>query len=243
MTFLEIAFISLTVVTTAFLLFIGNRAIESSEVNIFRNKLILVVALVGWNVYILVASSFKSLQSYDFPPRFALAFIIPSFIFTGVFLYLNRNKPWVLQIPKHWLIYFQSFRILVETLFVFGLVAGVFNREVTIEGYNFDMIFAISAPFIGYFGYQKRLLPNRLLTLWNLLGLVVLASVIVAFLISIYAPEIFGGTGPLLPLKAMTYPYVLIAGFLMPTAVFLHVLSIIQLRKQLNLESRKTTHE
>jgi len=30
----------------------------------------------------------------------------------------------------------------------------------------------------------------------------------------------------------LTYPYVLIAGFLMPTAVFLHILSIVQLKKE-----------
>jgi hypothetical protein len=45
---------------------------------------------------------------------------------------------------------------------------------------------------------------------------------------SIYAPELYGSEIPLLPLEAMGYPYVLIAGFLMPTAVFLHILSIIQ---------------
>jgi hypothetical protein len=161
-----------------------------------------------------------------------LAFIIPSFVFTGLFLYQNRNKKWIQSIPEHWIVYFQSFRILVETLFVFSLAQGIFNSEVTIEGYNYDMIFGFTAPVIGFLVYTKKILSRKFIIIWNYIGISVLVSVIVIFMISIYAPILFGSETPLLPIESMTYPYVLIAGFLMPTAVFLHVLSIIQIKKR-----------
>ena len=48
---------------------------------------------------------------------------------------------------------------------------------------------------------------------------------------SIYKPELYGSTTALLPMAGFEYPYVLVAGFLMPLAVFIHVLSIVQLKK------------
>lgn len=232
MTLLEIGFLSLTLFVLAFLVLIGFKAIKFSGVNIGRNKVMLVGGLILWQCYIFIASSFEGIQSYEFPPRFALAFIIPSFIFTGIFLFFNRKKNWIAGIPESWLIYFQSFRILVETLFIYAFLERVFNREVTIEGYNFDMLFGISAPIVGLLVYKLKVLPKKVLVAWNYLGLAVLASVIVVFMLSIYNPTTFGSEVPLLPLKAITYPYVLIAGFLMPSAVFMHVLSLVQLSRK-----------
>lgn len=229
---LKISFILLTLITNLFLIFIGFKAIDKTLKKQIAPKALLITLLIAWQVYIYLLSSTDVLLSYDFPPLFALAFIIPSFIFTGIFLYWNRNKKWITSIPEHWIIYFQSFRILVETLFVFAFTQGIFNQEVTIEGYNFDMIFAITAPLVAYFVYTKKVISKRLLIQWNCLGIGVLSSVIIVFMISIYKPTVFGGTAPLLPMESMTYPYVLIAGFLMPVAVFLHVLSILQLKKR-----------
>ena len=218
--------------TNIFLIVIGFAAINDSSSNPRRDKTKLLTGLIVWQIFILAVSSSEIIKSYAFPPLFAIAFIIPSFIFTGLFLYINRNNKWIKSIPEHWIIYFQSFRILVETLFVYSLAQGIFNYQVTIEGYNFDMVFAFTAPIIAHLVYNKKVIPRKTLIVWNYAGLAILASVIVLFLTSMYKPEIYGSDAPLLPLEALTYPYVLIAGFLMPTAVFLHILSIIQLAKK-----------
>ena len=229
---LKIAYLGLTLLTTLFLVIIGLKAINDSSNNPKRDKYILIFTLLIWQIFIYTLSSSGVLVSYEFPPRFAIAFIVPSFIFTGVFLYRSRNKNWIKSIPEHWVIYFQSFRILVEILFVFSVSKGIFNYQVSIEGYNFDMIFAFTAPIIAFLVYNKNLLSREVVLVWNYIGLTVLASVIFLFLTSVFKPEIYGSELPLLPLEALTYPYVLIAGFLMPTAVFLHILSILQLKRR-----------
>ena len=229
---LKLAYIALTIITVSFLIVIGFKAINGTSTDPKKSKTILVFGLILWQIFIFAITSTGVLKSYEFPPLFALVFIIPSFIFTGVFLYRNRNHKWVRSIPEEWIIYFQSFRIFVEILFVLSLAQGIFNYHVTIEGYNFDMIFASTAPLIAFLVYGKKMLPRKTLVIWNYLGLGVLASVIILFLTSLYKPELYGSAVPLLPLEAMTYPYVLIAAFLMPTAVFLHVLSIVQLTRQ-----------
>lgn len=235
---LKLAFISLTIITNLFLIIIGFKAINATSSNLKKDKIILVSGLIIWQLFILILSSTDILKSYEFPPRFAIAFILPAFIFTGFFLSLNRNKDWIKSIPEQWIIYFQTFRVLVETLFIFSLGKGIFNYQVTIEGYNFDMIFAFTAPIIAFLVYNKKVIPRKTIIIWNYVGLAVLASVIVLFLTSMYKPEIYGSKTPLLPLEALTYPYVLIAGFLMPTAVFLHFLSIVQIVKKNNSQQR-----
>jgi len=228
---LKLGYIGLTFATVVFIFFIGFKAIKETSKNPGRDKLTLIFSLLFWQVFIYFISSGDILKSYDFPPRFAFAFILPSFIFTGIFLYLNRNKKWIKSIPEHWIIYFQSFRIFVETLFVLSVAHGILHYQVTIEGYNFDMVFAFTAPIIAFLVYNKKVLPRKTVLVWNYLGLMVIASIIFLFMTTIYKPEIYGSKVPLLPLEALTYPYVLIAGFLMPVAVFLHVLSILQLNK------------
>ncbi len=228
---LKLGYITLTLVTIIFLLYIGFKAINASSTNSKKDKIILIFGLAIWQPFILFISSADILKSYEFPPRFAITFIIPSFIFTRIFLYQSRNKKWIQTIPEQWVIYFQSFRILVETLFVFSVAEGILNYHVTIEGYNFDMIFAFTAPIIAFAVYTKKWLAKKVILIWNYIGLGVIASIIFLFLTVIYKPEIYGSDLPLLPLEALTYPYVLIAGFLMPVAVFLYVLSIVQLNK------------
>lgn len=228
---LKLGYIGLTLVTVVFLVWIGKKAIERSSLNKNKNLIILVLSLLLWQLFIVVISSSGILKTYDFPPRFALFFIVPSFIFTGIFLYRNRNKNWIHSIPEHWVINFQSFRVLVETLFVFSVAKGILHPLVTIEGYNFDMIFAFTAPVLTFLVYSKKILGRKTVLYWNYLGLAIIASIIFLFMSSIYKPELWGENAPMLPTDMLTYPYVLIAGFLMPTAVFLHVLSIVQIRK------------
>ena len=134
-----------------------------------------------------------------------------------------------MAIPEEWLTYIQSFRILVETLFVYSVSAGVLHPIVTIEGYNFDMVFGASAIAMWVFTYKIKVFSKQLLILWNYLGIAVLASVIFLFVSAVYFPNIWGET-EMMPKAFATAPYVLVAGFLMPSAIFIHVLSIIRLR-------------
>lgn len=231
---LEIGYIVLTIITLSFLLFIGFKAISNTSNNPKKDKLTLVIGLLSWQLFIIIISLSGIIKSYNFPPRFAIAFIIPSFIFTGIFLSRNKNKQWIQAIPEQWIVYYQSFRVMVETLFVFTVAKGILPTLVSIEGYNFDMILGASAPIITYLVYNKKILSRKVILIWNFTGLAILASVIFLFLTGTYKPELYGSETPLIPLEAFTYPYVLIAGFLMPVAVFLHVLSIIQLSRKVS---------
>jgi hypothetical protein len=207
-----------------------NKSISES-VTRKKKKATVVIGLILWQVYVYLLSKSGFLENLDFPPRFVLFLILPLFIFTGVFLYKNRNEKWIKVIPPHWLTYYQSFRIGIETIFVYTVAAGILHTNVTIEGYNMDLLYALSAPVIGTKIYKKGMPTGKFIRIWNYLGLTVIASIIFLFITSMYAPQLYGSEVGLLSTKLGTYPFTLVAGFLMPSAVFIHVLSLVQARK------------
>lgn len=236
---LKLAYLGLTLVMSFTLIFIGFYAINSTfnSDKRARKKALVVTGVIGFNLYIYLVTIFGFIQTLSFPPRFALTMILPAFLFTGVFIYANRNNDWIMSIPKHWLFYIQSFRVLVESIFVASVAAGVLHVEATIEGYNFDMIYALTIPVLGFLIFNRKVLSLRVALLWNYLGLLVIASIIFVFMTTIFVPQMYGSPTPLMPIEGLTYPYVLVAGFLMPAAVFLHALSIAQLKRAVSSSS------
>ncbi len=228
---LQTAYFLLGLFVTFLLLFIGRQAIYSSFGSRSNQKFfILLAGILGWHLYTWLMTKTGLLQDFNsFPPKFFIFLILPAFIFTGIFISKNKNNTWIQNIPPHGLIYIQTYRILIESLFVVSLVQEILPPQVTIEGYNFDMIFAMSAPVVAFL-FQRKLLSVKVILLWNYLGLVIIFSIIILFMTSIYLPHLYK-TDTYISTQFAAYPYVLVAGFLMPAAVFLHVLSIAQLKR------------
>ena len=233
---LKIGYIGLTILMIIIITVMGKEVIDKTVADKHartKKLLFLIGGLIIWQVYQLAIGASGILTDFSFPPRFMLLLVLPAFVFTGIFLRKNRNKAWVMEVPESWLSYVQSFRILVETLFVYSVAAGVLHPIVTIEGCNYDMIFGASAIVIWLLAYKLNILSRKIVLLWNYLGLAVLASVIFLFVSSVYFPQLYG-LSEMMPKAFATAPFVLVAGFLMPSAVFIHVLSIIQLSKKIN---------
>ncbi len=228
MTLLSISYMGLSGLVLLLLVWLASKARQFGAH--FRTGLAL-TALLGWQLYIFLVASTGFLQDFSFPPKFALCLIIPAFLFCGVFAFTHRRSRWLDAMPISRMVYFQTFRVLVEWMIAYSVVAGVLHREVSIHGYNFDLIFAATAPILGYWVSRRRGRSVRLVLYWNYLGLIVLASIIFVFMTTLYQPQWYGATTGLLPKEAGQYPFVLLAGFLMPSAVFMHVLSIVKLSR------------
>ena len=234
---MEIGYIALSIFMNGVLLLIGMRAINKTFENNSKRrnkKMLFLFSLILWQVYILLIGKSGILQDYSLPPRVLLLCILPAFLFTGIFLYKNKNNKWINNIPEHWLIFYQTFRIAIETLFVFSVAKGIMPAIVTIKGYNFDLIFAMTAPIVGLYLYSKNTKSIKTALIWNYFGLLVIASILFLFITSIYFPQLYGSEIALMPREFGLYPYPIVPSFLMPSAVFIHVLSIIQLRKKDN---------
>ena len=231
---LEFGYIALTVIMIIIILLGYNKTAKKSlsESIAKSNTLKVTIGLFLWILYVTIIAKTGFLQEYSLPPRFPIFLIFPAFIFTGFFLYKYRNSQIIKDIPTSWLVYYQSFRIIIESLFVATVTVGFLHPEVTFEGYNYDILFGFSAPIIGFLAFNRKVISNNGLLIWNYLGLVVIAFIIFLFTTTTYFPEIWGSTETLANKEMVMAPYVYVAAFLMPSAVFMHVVSIIQLRKK-----------
>lgn len=231
---LIIGIIALSIVMLAIVTFISRSAMNrtfNDKKKVQHRVLIIVVCLILWHLYHFALGKTEVLLTFELPPRFVLFLIAPAFIFTGVFIYKNRNNDWIKNIPPHWLTFYQTFRIVLEVLLFLAVGEGVLHPIVTLEGYNFDIYYACTAPMIGIITIKRTPLAFKIAKAWNYFGLAVIASIIFVFFSATFAPSFWGSEVPLMPLKFATYPYMLVAGFLMPSAVFMHILSIVNLNK------------
>lgn len=197
-----------------------------------RSKKFLVASgfVLGWIAYLTIISLTGILRDLNLPPKFPLFVFVPLVIGFIVFYRRSRNNDVIKQIPRTWPVYFQSFRIVVELILLYTFYANIIPESATFEGLNFDILMGISAPFVAYLVVRKD--GSRFVQyVWNVLG--ILMVLFVGFIVasSMYNPQIWGSEEPLVSLTFIEMPYLLLAGFLAPIAIFMHVVSLAQLRK------------
>ncbi len=183
-----------------------------------------------WLMYVATLAGTGFLRDFSPPPRIALFLILPAFAFIAYFFFSKKFDDLIRGIPPAWPVYLQTFRIGVELLILGIYLQGLAPVEPTLEGYNFDILAGLTAPVVGYFGFQRKLAPRWMLKLWNYLGLILLANVVGIFMSLILKPALWGYAEiPVRP-EFGAMPYMLIPAVFMPLAFFLHCFSLAQLR-------------
>lgn len=188
--------------------------------------------LAGLIGYLFILSFTKVLLNFGMPPRFPIFLVIPLLLFCIYFYVRNKNNEFIQSIPLHWTAFYQSFRILVEFLILYTFLKGIMPVEATFEGYNFDIIMGISAIPIGLLIYKTGRKYKTFLRVWNIAGIFMVLFVAFIVATSSYQPQIWGYTGPSVKKEFLQLPYLLLAGFLAPSAIFIHLISLIQLNKK-----------
>lgn len=184
----------------------------------------------GWIVYLSIMSFTGILKELSLPPKFPLLIFLPLVIGFLIFYRKSRDSPAIKAIPDVWPVYFQSFRVVVELLLLYTFYAGIIPQSATFEGLNFDVLMGVSAPFVAYFLVRQNA-SKGVLYLWNILGIGMVLFVGYIIASSIYFPQNWGSEVPIVSMKFIEMPYLLLAGFLAPLAIFMHIVSLMQLRK------------
>ena len=144
---LESGYIVLSLITAVMLITGYQKAMQQRSVTkqiIIRNTGLAALLLSLWFMYTYFVSKTGILLDFSFPPKFPLLLVVPAFIIVGVVAY-QLNKSALLEIiPLSWMTFYQSFRVVIELLFIGAVTAGVLHPEVTMEGYNYDMLFGFS---------------------------------------------------------------------------------------------------
>ena len=170
---------------------------------------------------------FQDFQSL--PPKIMLT-IIPNIILIYL-LWNSRFFNIILKvIPKSWLVYVQSFRIIMEGMLWLGMIGNFIPLQMTFEWLNQDIIVGITAAMPGglFFGRRYMRMPA---ILWNVFGILLLVNVFMIGFFSSPSPFRVFLNEPSSAFIA-NVPFIWIPGFIVPFALAMHLFSLKQLMKK-----------
>ena len=186
------------------------------------------LGLMFWILLISFLSYLNFFKDFNsFPPRIIFAFIPPIILIT----YLVRNRFFKLMlksISEKSLIFFQTFRIVIELMFYLLYTISLVPFQMTFLGFNHDIMVGITALIAGNLFFFKRHRQQVAAILWNITGIIMLINIVtITALSSPFKYRVFMND-PSSEIIA-TFPYILIPGFIVPMAAGVHIFSIRQL--------------
>lgn len=236
------ALVYLLVVTLIMLLVykgIGNgmRAMRYSSRNIRTTSLTVLFIMVGWLMLTGSLSLMHVFAKAKFTPSPLTLCIIASFV--GVwYVYKSRKLNQVIQkMPKGALVNIHFLRVFTELLlwFMFTDIGRWIPKQLTIEGYNFDIIIALTAPFIAYRCFKARSWPKSYAVAWNVLGILMILNMYVMIILTSDTSLRVFLDGPSSRF-VQDFPFVWMPTFTMPLFILLHLLSIKQIKTPVEKE-------
>ena len=197
-----------------------------------RNVVYLSVGLlIGWLALMaLVAASGFFREFQTLPPRVAFG-IVPTILVITVLSASPRVRRFLFAAPETWLIAYQVYRVPLEIVLWLLYSANLIPVQMTFEGRNFDIVPALLAPFIAYLCFVKKSWPRVIAVLWNVVGFLLVVNVATTGLLSAPTPFRVFLNEPSTRFVA-DFPYIWIPTFLVPLALFGHVMSLLQLSKK-----------
>jgi len=230
---LKAAYVLLLIMLFGLILFVFNSAMKKNKIaskSRIKNLIAIVLGLTMWLTIQYTLSEVGFYTNTTLPPRIPLFMIFPLFLFSILFFIKFKKNTTLYSIPLHIPIAYQSFRLLIEILFYFTFLQGILPIQVTFEGVNYDVFIGVSAIFMALYAFKKNA-SKRILIIWNVIGIGVVAFAAFVFITSFYFPHIWNQQNT--PQEFNQFPFLLLPAFFMPSAIFVHVLSITQLTKKI----------
>jgi hypothetical protein len=161
------------------------------------------------------------------PPRPVLAVLIP-LPFVLLIAFGKKFTQFLRSVPPQWLVFMQSFRIVVELLIWIAFMADKLPIQMTFEGKNLDMVTGVLALPVGYMLLRKKSYAPGLAVVFNIIGILLLLNILTIALLSMPTPLRYFMNEPSNSIVAQ-FPFILLPGLLVPVAYTLHIFSLRQL--------------
>jgi hypothetical protein len=192
--------------------------------SIFRGTAVL---LLAWLLLLGILSIRGFFTDFSaLPPRLTFA-LLPPLLLVLLFTRSRAGKEVLRHIQPQWLIYLQSFRILVEIALWLLVRNGSLPVQMSFEGRNFDILTGLLAFPVGYYCFVKKNWPPVVALLYNITGLVLLLNVVTISTLSMPTPLRVFHNQPDSSLLTR-FPLIYLPGLLVPLAYTLHILSLRQ---------------
>ncbi len=193
---------------------------------------------IGWTVCILAVWTFAALaigklgwmRTLEMPPG-AAKVAVTAALLTIVMATLRPGRWLGDNAALAWLLGAQAFRIPVEIMLHRWYLEGAIPERMTFLGWNYDILSGALGLVLGIGvarNWFKR--PKTIARLYNILGILLLATIVVTAALSIPGPL---NNFPQEPLNRIVRnaPYSLLPLCLVMTALFLHIVTFRALRR------------
>lgn len=186
-----------------------------------RHVLMAAVVIAGVMLAELALARSGLFQHWDLrPPPFMLMFV-PVTILTVRLALSDFAEKLAMALPFAALIGAQSFRLPLELVMHQAAREGVMPPQLSYAGYNFDIVTGGTAIILAAL-LAFNAAPRALIWLWNLMGVVLLGTIVGLALASMPILQLFG------PERVNTWvtyaPFVWLPGLLVQIALFGHIL-------------------
>lgn len=191
----------------------------------FTLTLTSIIAWVGLLGVLSVMGVFRDFSTV--PPRL-LPVLFAAFFIVLLITFSKGVTNLLKSVPPHWLVYFQSFRILVELLLWIAFSRGLLPVQMTFDGYNFDIVSGVLTLPVGWALATRKPYAKVLGIVYNIIGLLLLFNIITVAVLSMPTPFRQFMNEPANTIVA-EFPFIYLPGVLVVLAFSFHVFSLRQL--------------
>ncbi|HEU4469978.1 MAG TPA: hypothetical protein VFR58_02750 [Flavisolibacter sp.] len=181
-------------------------------------------SITGWAILqgIIASTGFYT----EVPVRIALA-VGPPLAFIVMISFLPGARRYLSMLDLKTLTWLHAVRVPVELVLLWLYFDGLVPRAMTLQGYNFDILAGLSAPFVAWLFLTKKL-NRKWLIAWNLVGLGLLFAIVISSILS--APTPIQQLSFDQPNRAVLYfPFVWLPSVIVPLVLLAHVAALRQL--------------
>ncbi|HYF01841.1 MAG TPA: hypothetical protein VEC36_00580 [Patescibacteria group bacterium] len=225
-----VGFPTLTLICLSAVFYALRYALQRTDLSQQKQSRILygtIFALISWSALVSILATLGIFSDFTSRPPTMMLFLPIPLITLVIINRTHTFKEILQQVPPHWIIAIQSFRLPVE-IFLWALfMENLIPVQMSFEGRNFDVFVGISAPIFAYL-YSRRNLSHTAAIVWNFFGLALLLNIIVISILSTPIPLRVFMNEPANTIVAQ-FPFVLLPMVLVPLAYFMHIFSLRQL--------------
>jgi hypothetical protein len=220
------AFILLTLVTAAASLVLFHLGSKRR-----RTTLVALLLLGGWLAATYAAAARGLVRFEPRPPTFFL-FVATALILTILLGFSRLGRILATTVPLAALVGLQAFRLPLELLMHRALEEGIMPVQMSYTGRNFDIVTGATAIIVAIIaGVAAAPLRRRVVTIWNVMGFLLLANIVTIAIVSTPTPLRLFHNEP--PNVWVTHPpFVWLAVFFVPLALLGHILIFRRLKEE-----------
>jgi hypothetical protein len=186
-----------------------------------------IVALIGWAVFVTVWSLSGKMRDFSiFPLNMAPILFIPLLAILIV-TFSSGGREILAHIDPQAIIRLQSFRFFVELVIWLLFIEKMLPVQMTFEGRNLDVISGVTAPLVAWL-VATRKINRTLIVLWNIACFGLLINILTVAILSMPTDLQYFFNEPH-NVAVTQFPYSFLPAFLVPLAYMLHFFSLRQM--------------